>query len=286
MDEKLHILEMLEFGTITAAEAEALLDALEADASRPDAPADDITALLEECRTLQAECQALRDECRFLRNECQRYAAEAEDHASDAEDYASDAEDYADEAEDHASGSAPDLSGVYETLGEVQTILESLGIQGVDLSRARDSVKNAFKQTAPQNSPHRGGPLPHGFGLSSADRDAWYTRREADRKRREGDRKRREQDRLRRDGDRARRGEQYIADRNFTREVVITDPQADILDAISGTLFGYLDASLIIPSFYGELQGQVTGMSLSAPCRAEPVGSPSKTTGRATCSGR
>ena len=96
MDNKLNILKMLEAGEITAAEAEALLEALEPEQDRtPDTLLDACKAVLTACEEVRAQCETIRSECESLRGECENFMSEAESYASDAEDYASDAEEYA-----------------------------------------------------------------------------------------------------------------------------------------------------------------------------------------------
>ena len=70
MDHRLNILKMLEAGTITSAEAEALLEALETEREAMDAD-----AIRSECASLREECQALKEACEQARADSKEYAA-------------------------------------------------------------------------------------------------------------------------------------------------------------------------------------------------------------------
>ena len=110
MENKLNILKMLEAGEITAAEAEALLEALESEQdTSSNTLLDTCKAVLTACEEVRAQCEAIRSECESLRGECENFMSEAESYASDAEDYASDAEDYADDAEEYADACSSGL---------------------------------------------------------------------------------------------------------------------------------------------------------------------------------
>lgn len=153
METKLEILKMLEAGTITAAEAEALLEAMEAEKTSDEdssSALQELTALRDECRELLSACERARENCEAIKAECESLRGECEDFMQEAEDYASDAEDYAAEAEEYAENcpsqeSAIDWDALDSELGQVQAMLESLGIQGVDFSRIR---KTAVKVSA------------------------------------------------------------------------------------------------------------------------------------------
>ena len=285
MDHRLNILKMLEAGTITAAEAEALLEALdvEREASDTETLRNECAALREECVILKerceqllGDCQGLRDQCMDLERQCEDWSTEAEESACAAEEYANQVEDYADEAEERAGthwdprgvDGSVDPDALTEELRKIQVLLESLGIQCVDLERVCRPTGGESKRDgsqAPRNSyTRRGDPTPHGFTLATAaEREAWFEKRAADRKRREGDRKRREQDRVRRDGDRVRRNEERRSDSSFTK-AVRTLGEGSILRDIRGTVVDLVEGDIIVPSFIGNLQGHVTGATHSS----------------------
>ena len=89
MDHRLNILKMLESGTITAAEAEALLEALEAEREVPDAETlrNECASLREECQALKEACEQARADCESIRSDCEALHGECEEFMEQAEEY-------------------------------------------------------------------------------------------------------------------------------------------------------------------------------------------------------
>ena len=170
MDERLEILKQLESGDITAAEAEALLDAIESQKAEEaraglEALRDECIALRDDCREHREQAEAFADKAKQSSEQAGKHAENARDSADEAEEFAEEAEEHAGEAEGHAeeAGSRADknttdstmnerqwqaftdsMNTVEQTLGMVQDMLQSLGIQGVNLKdQFRQSMEKA-----------------------------------------------------------------------------------------------------------------------------------------------
>ena len=286
MGNKLEILQLLENGSITAEEAERLLDTAEHE---------ELEAFRQEMREQMAAIQNAAEDARCAAADARCAADEAEEYAANAEDFANAAEEYRDDDDDDDEDDEDDeddgtsgmnamqweaftgaMQEAEEAMGMVQSILESLGVQGVNVrEKFREGMRQAQSATGRNASAKRGR---NGNGDSrgnapcnctrindqrvtliqdTAERQAWFSRRVNDRQRREADRKRREQDRKSREADRQRRELKRQGDAEYTRSLR-NFGEGDIVRPIRGTLTECVQGDILGP-VYGDINSTVEG---------------------------
>ncbi len=178
MESKLEILQMLENGSITAEEAERLLDAVgretldgfrqemqemrEQMAAMQGALADARCAAADaRCAAKDSRCAADEAEAHAVDSRCA--ADEAEEHAANAEAFAYAAEDGESDDDRNSHKNAGQweafscaMRDAEEAMGMVQSILESLGVQGVNVrEKFREGMKRAQDATGKSTSDRR-----------------------------------------------------------------------------------------------------------------------------------
>ncbi len=246
MGNKLEILQLLENGSITAEEAERLLDTAEHE---------ELEAFRQEMREQMAAIQNAAEDARCAAADARCAADEAEEYAANAEDFANAAEEYRDDDDDDDEDDGTSgmnamqweaftgaMQEAEEAMGMVQSILESLGVQGVNV---REKFREASAKRGRNGSGDSRGNAPCNCTRindqrvtliqDTAERQAWFSRRVNDRKRREADRKRREQDRKSREADQQRRELKRQGDAEYTRSLR-NFGEGDIVRPIRGTL--------------------------------------------------
>ena len=167
MGNKLEILQLLENGSITAEEAERLLDTAEHE---------ELEAFRQEMREQMAAIQNAAEDARCAAADARCAADEAEEYAANAEDFANAAEEYRDDDDDDDEDDEDDeddgtsgmnamqweaftgaMQEAEEAMGMVQSILESLGVQGVNVrEKFREGMRQAQSASGRNASAKRG----------------------------------------------------------------------------------------------------------------------------------
>lgn len=161
MGNKLEILQLLENGSITAEEAERLLDTAEHE---------ELEAFRQEMREQMAAIQNAAEDARCAAADARCAADEAEEYAANAEDFANAAEEYRDDDDDDDEDDGTSgmnamqweaftgaMQEAEEAMGMVQSILESLGVQGVNVrEKFREGMRQAQSASGRNASAKRG----------------------------------------------------------------------------------------------------------------------------------